>query len=379
MGKGQELKKIALAEGAAAVGTASVDRLTDKPSMDAGYLLPGARSIVSVMRPLDGPLIRDYLGKKDRESFQHHESEVYIDLYRIGEKLVEYLTAKGHRAVVAEPNLDYRYKDDPAYKKMPYAVRQRVSDWFASDHILPIRLVKRALLPTLYKSSQESVGWDLTPSFSHRYGAIAAGIGYPGWSGNVMHPDFGARVLYDTVITDCELPSDPMIKKSPCDGCRICTRVCQSGFMDPKEKTSFRIGGKTFTHNKKAHNLRCIFVCAGLSGQNLHQGWSTWSPGRITLPDSDNELDGAWKDFVFKNFWQRNYYSKVLTDLTYHSEKGFLRKTEDRFNTTCGNCQLVCWKTKKERQENYEILINSGIVQESPNNPFKVVKNPSYS
>ena len=146
--------------------------------------------------------------------------------------------------------------------------------------------------------------------------------------------------------------------------------------MDAKEKTSVRIGGKTYHHNKKAHNLRCIFVCAGLSGQNLHQGWSTWSPGRISLPDADDDLDRAFKDLVFKSFWQRNYYSKVLTDLTYHSEMGMIRKTEERFNTTCGNCQLVCWKTRKERKENYEIIINSGVVEEGPNFSFKVVRNP---
>jgi len=40
------VKKIGLDGGAEAVGFAGVDRLTDKPSMDASYLLPGARSII---------------------------------------------------------------------------------------------------------------------------------------------------------------------------------------------------------------------------------------------------------------------------------------------------------------------------------------------
>ncbi len=358
----KELKKLARDEGAHAVGFASVDRLTDKPSMDAGYLLPGARSIVSIMIPLDKEIIREYLAKKDRERHQHHETEVYRDLYRIGTSLAAFLRRHGHRAVVAEPNLDYRYKDNPAHRRVPYRVRQAVADRFTRDSILPVSLLKRALLPRLYHASFQSVDWNLTPSFSHRYGAVAAGTGAMGWSGNVLHPDHGARVLYNTVITDAELPPDPMLEKTPCDGCRICTRVCQSDFIRPKEEASVRIGGREIVHNRKRHNLRCIFVCAGFSGRNKHPGWSTWSPGRVQLPESDDGLEDAWKAFVLRNFWKKNYYSKVLTDLTYHSELGFIRKKEERFATTCGNCQIVCWETRKERKDNYEILINSTTV-----------------
>jgi len=208
----------------------------------------------------------------------------------------------------------------------------------------------------------KSTDWNLTPSFSHRYGAVAAGIGYLGWSGNVLHPAYGARVLYNTVITDSELKPDPMIEKNPCDGCRICTKVCQSKFISVKDRDQVVIGGRKFVHNKKGHNLRCIFVCAGLSGQNEYPDWSTWSPGRIVLPPSDEQLEEFWIEFISKKAWQRNYYSKVFSDLLYHSEFGFIRKKKESLVMTCGNCQLVCWKTKKQRQENYDILINSGEV-----------------
>ena len=69
---------------------------------------------------------------------------------------------------------------------------------------------------------------------------------------------------------------------------------------------------------------------------------------------------------------KKNYYSKVFADLLYHSEFGLIRKKENRFATTCGNCQLVCWKTREERMQNYEILINSGVVEEGENFSFKV-------
>jgi hypothetical protein len=60
--------------------------------------------------------------------------------------------------------------------------------------------------------------------------------------------------------------------------------------------------------------------------------------------------------------------------LNCHSELGFVRKKEERFASTCGNCQLVCWEKKKQRKENYDILINSGEVEEGPDFSFRVVR-----
>ncbi|MBW1894077.1 MAG: hypothetical protein JRF40_00895 [Deltaproteobacteria bacterium] len=90
-----------------------------------------------------------------------------------------------------------------------------------------------------------------------------------------------------------------------------------------KETDRIIIGGKAFEHNEKGHNLRCTFVCAGL---------------------------------------------------TYHTEHGPVRKKEERFKVTCGNCLFVCAGTMKERNQNYEILVNSGEVIEGPEFSFQVVR-----
>ncbi|MBN1637181.1 MAG: hypothetical protein JW920_11735 [Deltaproteobacteria bacterium] len=45
-----------------------------------------------------------------------------------------------------------------------------------------------------------------------------------------------------------------------------------------------------------------------------------------------------------------------------------------RVKATCGNCQLVCWKTRKEREYNYELLTTSGEVIQDQGLGFKVVK-----
>ncbi len=371
----EQIKRLALDAGAADVGIASIDRFTGGvPSMDATYALPSARSIISVMYPLDKKLIRKYLGKVDHDSYQEHETYVNRKVYRVCRIIEEFLRSEGYEATSVEPNLDYRFKDGRKYKRVPYKYRQRMMDWLSADSSPRMQKVKRRLVNRLYEKTTDFVDWRLTPTFSHRYGAVAAGLGSFGWSGNVFHPEYGSRVLFDTVITNAPLDSDPMLEKTPCDGCRICTKVCQAGMIHPKEKTTVSIGGKELVHAKKAHNLRCIFVCAGFTGKSKYDGWSTWSPGRITLPETDDNIEQFWDDFAKSNVWQHNYYAKTLADLVSHNELGFIRKPYERFMTTCGNCQIVCWKDRKEREENYDILVESGEVVEGPDFSFKVVK-----
>jgi len=47
-----------------------------------------------------------------------------------------------------------------------------------------------------------------------------------------------------------------------------------------------------------------------------------------------------------------------------------MRRPEKLHRVTCGNCQIVCWKTRKERLENYDILVESGEIEEGPNFSF---------
>jgi hypothetical protein len=63
-----------------------------------------------------------------------------------------------------------------------------------------------------------------------------------------------------------------------------------------------------------------------------------------------------------------------MSDLIFHTEYGFIRKPKDRFMTTCGFCQFVCSRTRKERKENYEIILEGGEVAEGPNFRFKVLR-----
>ncbi len=369
-----EIKRIALASGAAGVGISSTDRLKGGvASMDPSYLLPGAESIVSVMLPLDGDIIRAYLGKKNHRALQDHETDVYVRLFNICNEIKSFLASRGFASVAVQPNLDYRFKDGKKYRRVPFVWRQKMTDWLSSQSGPAVSVLKKLLVKLSYEKTADYTDWNLVPSFSHRYGAVAAGLAGFGWSGNVMTSEYGARVLFDTVITRASLSSDPMMEDTPCDGCRLCIKVCQVGMVHAKKEDHVTLGGKEFTHGKKGHNLRCILCCAGFTGQDRYKGWSTWSPGRITLPETDEDIVGFWNRFVKDNLWKHNYYSRCISDLVFHSDYGFVNKPYDRFRTTCGNCQFICWETRELRMENYRILTEGGEVVEGPDFSFQPV------
>ena len=90
----ERIRDLGLEEGAVAVGFASGERLKGPPSIDPAFILKGAKSVVSIMLPLDKKIIRDYLGKVNREGMQQHETEVYRRLFSIGDAIKRFIEAK---------------------------------------------------------------------------------------------------------------------------------------------------------------------------------------------------------------------------------------------------------------------------------------------
>jgi epoxyqueuosine reductase QueG len=361
MSDGQQVVQAARDAGAEAVGIAGHERLSGPPSFDPRYLLPGARAVVSVMVSFDGQVVMDYLSRQDpqaRQRMQAHEVSLYRRLHHIAGQVTSTLEKLGYSASFDEPNLDYRYKRSRANRAIPTTLRQRFIDWMAERGGQPL---KRALVARLPDSLLSGGSWRLTPTLSHRYAALAAGTGVMGWSGNVLHPDHGARVLYHSVVTDAPLQSTPLSSQDLCSSCRLCSWVCQGGFIHARRQETVSVGGRTHTHNRKAHNLRCIFVCGGLTGQNRHPGWSTWCEGRIKLADDDEDLARQWIQVARRSLGLGDHTARALADLSYLSEYGYIRNPEDRFAPTCGNCQHVCAGSREERVRLYRLILGRDV------------------
>lgn len=72
---------------------------------------------------------------------------------------------------------------------------------------------------------------------SLRHAAVAAGLGSIGRINLVIHPRFGARVIFTAILSDLDLPSDPPVIEALCKECNICVDNCPVGALDEKGKT----------------------------------------------------------------------------------------------------------------------------------------------
>jgi epoxyqueuosine reductase QueG len=317
-----EVKKIAADFGIDKIGFGSVERLTGIPSADPSYLLPDAATVISLVGVNDRDAIRAYLAKEDQVAYAADMTETYKRLFRTGRAIANYLSEKGHTSVNVVPNFSYRESKEP---------------------------------------------YDMVPDFSHRYSAVAAGVGLMGWSGNLMTPEYGSAVHLGSVLTAASIESDPMLGENPCDQCKLCVAACPPGFMSSNEEMSHNLGGMPFVTCKKAHNARCIICCAGMTGLSKNGKWSTWSPYRVDVPGSDEGLP----ELVDRE--RRRMVERGKVDPMIFLSGGDPRETKSLL-PTCGNCGAICWEKREDREENYRLLTTSGVVVEREGGGVAVVK-----
>jgi epoxyqueuosine reductase len=319
-----KIKEIARENGAALIGIASKERLyASPPSGNPDYLLPSAQSIISFALPLDKKIIRDFISKKDWLSHNEERKQLAMSLYTIGDRLVDFLKCEGFEARIVDINNSYR--PEPGAKDVTEMT-------------------------------------EFLPDFSHRYGAVAAGIGRLGWSGNLLTPDYGAMVELGTVLTSAKLESDPLLETNPCDRCKACTAVCPVEMIDRKKAVTVHVAGIDEEIAQKRPNTCCWIGCTGYHGLSPNKKWSNWSPYRLDfpLPESKIELDAL------------NIRLQKADPMMHLEENSFTNYRSVMFNpdwftnTVCGNCRSVCWSEREDRMQNMRLIVNSGIVVLNP-------------
>ncbi len=354
----EEIKERARKAGAALVGITSRERLEGHACADPSYYLPSARSVVSFAVPLDRRVVRDYLGKKDpsaRREMAVLEYETYCRLEEIGEEVKRKLEERGHRAANCERNLDYRN-------------HVRGSDrWEGARMIAELARTdpEHPLVRALRSGEVEVYNPDYTPTFSHRYAAVAAGLGRLGWSGNLVTKEYGALVLLGSVVTEAELEPDPQLEENPCLGCRRCVSVCPSGFLAVKEAKVVRIGEVEDRVCRHGSLSKCVLCCGGFSGGS-REGWSTWSPWRLRVPEGDEEADALIRRTVVEHLLAGGGKTENVLRFAKGIALGLRKEvmSPEDFGPTCSFCQLVCWGSEEERRENVRLLFSSGVVEE---------------
>ena len=77
------------------VGLAGPDRLDGPPSLDPTYTLKGAKSIVSMVLPMDQGAINDYLGKKSAVPHNVDQLKENQRMFRVSEMVAGYIRSLG--------------------------------------------------------------------------------------------------------------------------------------------------------------------------------------------------------------------------------------------------------------------------------------------
>jgi len=334
-----KIKQIVLDEGAKLVGVGNQERLKDAPpSGNMGYCLLGAQSCIIWAYPNPIEALENYFSKKERMSIKKAQQIGYAGAWRTALIISEFIEKNSdHKAFPVIPNAKYRPRED-------------IPDYIKVD----IRY----------------------PDFSLRYGAVAAGLGHLGWSGNLVTKEYGGSLYLGGVLTTAPLESDPMAKENHCNKCKICTKVCTTGYFSENEQEDMQpviIGGFKETYAKRGTFSQCGIGCAGWYGLSEDGTWSTWTPGHLYLKKF-SEKDWRNRDF------RRDLFNKILVDdNTPENIRKFnqviarsfgkvaalenvgLRPFTDT-NPRCGNCNFICVADPKKRKELYNMLINSGKV-----------------
>jgi epoxyqueuosine reductase len=315
-----KIKQLARESGAALVGIASRDRLSDAPpSGDPGYLLPSTRSIISFAVPFDRTVLRNFFSKKDWLSHCADKKDLHLQLYGVNDRLEEFLRGEGYEARGVDGNCVYRPENG---------------------------------------STDPSQMTEFVPDFSHRYGAIAAGLGRVGWSGNLLTPEYGAAVILGTVLTSAELQSDPLLEENPCDGCKLCAAVCPVEMIERRKSVTVTIAGITEEIAEKRPNTCCWIGCGDYHGALPSGKGTNWSPYRVDypLPENKQEMDALFRSILEVDPDMQQETSQ------YADYRAAVHDPQWTYNATCGHCANICWKTLEDRKENRRLIVRSGAV-----------------
>lgn len=149
---------------------------------------------------------------------------------------------------------------------------------------------------------------------SNRHSAVAAGLAEFGLNGLALTPEAGPRVRWVIIVTDAELPADPLYNGARiCRDCMHCVDICPLKAFNPNEKWEFQIAEKACSHFR----LNRV-VC-----RTAQTGLSKGSSGRLQMEIDKSEL-------VTVNDWLR----LVKSDDKWNRL--------ERFAAMCGRCMIEC-------------------------------------
>jgi hypothetical protein len=370
----ENIKDFAKKAGAALVGVAGPDRMDGPASLDPGFVMRGAKSIVAIALPLDVNAIYDFFGKISPVPHNIDQAIKNQRAHRICTEIAAYIVSQGYKARAVPPNNTYRRSIDP------FMVR---------------------------------------PTFSHRFGALVAGLGSFGLSGNLVTKEYGACIILDTVVTNAKLKSDPVqpsrfVMDNRCKTCKLCDKSCTMGMFRDDAEEYLLINGELHARGKRDNLDFCNAPCFGLHGISRDKKWTNWGQHWIKewmdeQPDpakrqeirstymrvggrtGDSTLRFDVIRHVARDLYPRDKVEDFLPDYEHlpkseperrklmvqlYDNMGFQGLDRDPNLITCSQCMMVCGWDFDETKKRYDLLNSSGYVVPDPD--WKMIHVDTY-
>ncbi len=361
-----KVKQMALDAEAKLVGVGNQERLKDAPpSGDMTFLLQGAQSCIIWAFPYSFEALKAYFSKKERMSIKQEMYQSYSTSWQLAQEIADFIEKNSqYKAYAMIPNGRYRKGLGIDADSLTGKLRMR----FARP-ILRLGIGRNIVSKGLAKFFGKQM---IYPEFSLRYGAVAAGLGHLGWSGNLVTKDFGGALILGGVLTTAPLEPDPIAEENNCNKCKLCVRVCNSGFFSLKEEEEpVIIGEQREIFSKRKMWGRCGIGCGGLTGLSADGEWSTWSPNHISLANvSEKEYEN--QEYRIDLMKQLLYSKEIPAEirkfnrhLIIEYSKGGLfknvgKRSLENTNPRCGFCSMICVADFDKRKELYDLLKKSG-------------------
>ena len=95
-------------------------------------------------------------------------------------------------------------------------------------HVVVRQILNRACEALREAFGAEFVGFSDVSALPERECALAAGLGFPGVNGLVIHPEYGTFFVIGEIVTDLLLPFDRPLERT-CMNCGSCIAACPAG------------------------------------------------------------------------------------------------------------------------------------------------------
>jgi len=281
----QEIKQKAFALGAHLVGIAPIGRMKNAPKdLHPKRLLPGVKSLISMAYRINRGVQQVHLRGVSPMAFSRFASlEPKFRLDDMALDLANFL-------------------EDFDFVSLPIPANQ-------------------------YYNLEQGLG-----EISHRHVAMAAGIGRLGRGGFLVTPQYGGAVQLITVLTTARLKPDPIIEKSPCNGCaQPCVSICPVKALSSHRERTMKMDGREYRYGWISY-LRCLWGCGGMV-----MGDRFYALSDLPMPVIPEEDD----------------IKKVQLEYLLAGEKRFPwdRATRGSFAySACSKCYVVCHPEKLKKR-----------------------------